>query len=135
MFTKIKSHRSLFSFRKQKQMCFDAPSPMSSTCKHLVYLERLMDYITYGFFESNKNRTNQKSASNTKKQNKKNSIPVCDRRHCPVRPVRSVSWLNVCTAQVKSCPGLVAVWLQMSKQTSSRTQNRCLLKPSCISFK
>lgn len=40
---------------------------------------RLMDYITYGFFESNKNKANQKVHPT---QKKKNSIPVCDQRYC-----------------------------------------------------
>lgn len=40
-------------------------------------LQRLVGYITYGFFESNKNRENQK-VHPTQKRTKKNSTPVCD---------------------------------------------------------
>lgn len=48
-------------------MCFDTLSDeLNMQTSRLP--RRLMDYITYGFFESNKNRANQKSASNTKKE-------------------------------------------------------------------
>lgn len=82
-------------------MCFDTLSDeLNMQTSRLP--RRLMDYITYGFFESNKNKANQKVHQ---KKNKKKSIPVCDQRYClcygEVRPVSSVCWLNVCTARVK----------------------------------
>lgn len=56
-------------------MCLDTLSDELSM--QTSRLQRLVDYITYGFFESNKNRENQK-VHPTQKRTKINSTPVCD---------------------------------------------------------
>lgn len=70
--SKIKSWRFflVFFFPQTKTFQCVSAHPLSlMTCKRLVYLERLMDYITYGFFESNKNKANQKvHPTHTKKK-------------------------------------------------------------------
>lgn len=58
-----------FTSNKTVKKCFDTLSDeLNMQTSRLP--RRLMDYITYGFFESNKNRANQKSASNTKQKKK-----------------------------------------------------------------
>lgn len=80
--SKIKSWRFflVFFFPQTKTFQCVSAHPLSlMTCKRLVYLERLMDYITYGFFESNKNKANQKvHPTHKKKKNQFQSVmKVC----------------------------------------------------------
>lgn len=82
---------------------------------------RLMDYITYGFFESIKNKANQKVHS-TQKIEKEFSSSL---RSKSVPSFSSVCWLKVFTAQVRD----VLVWSfchlgSKVKETSSGTQSR-----------
>lgn len=60
----LKKSLNFFSLSSNKKMCFDTLSDELSM--QTSRLQRLVDYITYGFFESNKNREKSKSASNTK---------------------------------------------------------------------
>lgn len=75
---KIKSC-NFFSSNKNISMCFNTHSDeLNMQTSRLP--RRLMDYITYGFFKSNKNKANQKVHPT---QKRKNSIPVFEQRYCP----------------------------------------------------
>lgn len=91
-------------------MCFDTLSDeLNMQTSRLP--RRLMDYITYGFFESNKNKANQKVHPTQKKKR----IHFQSVIKGIVPPVSSVCWLNVCTAQV----GGALVWSHLGSKVKA----------------
>lgn len=106
---KIANLVNFFSLSSNKRMCLDTLSDELSM--QTSRLQRLVDYITYGFFESNKNRENQK-VHPTQKKNKKKMQLQSVTSFCPLPPLSS------CTVQVKWRP-------RHGCQPSSGTRNRC----------
>lgn len=104
----LKSRKNV-SLSSNKRMCFDTLSDELSM--QTSRLQRLVGYIMYGFFESNKNRENQKVHPTQKKKEPKNSTPVCDQ----LLSLPSSVLLHRPGKEASRCP----------RRSSSETRSRC----------
>lgn len=106
----LKSRKNV-SLSSNKRMCFDTLSDELSM--QTSRLQRLVGYITYGFFESNKNRENQKVHPTQKK--KKNNQRIQLQSVTSFSPFPFPVLLHRPGKEASRCP----------RWSSSETRNRC----------